>query len=83
MLKAEDAKNLMLNNREQVIDEVVALLSKLIERRASKGWSRVNVEEQSPDIFKEYDMFIIGDAYGILRENGYRVNNMTHDIIWG
>lgn len=82
-MTVEQAKNLMTDNRQVAIDAVSTLIFNKIEYKAKKGWARLEISEELPDIFKEYDMPIISEVYGVLRENGFRINVMTHVVIWG
>ena len=65
------------------IDDILKMIYSIVEIKARKGWGKINISEELPEIYKEYDMSVISEVYGMLRENGYRVNVMTHVVIWG
>ena len=78
-----EARNLIEANKKSSIDNVLNIIYARIEEKSKKGWNRMCISEELPQLFTDYDTAIISEAYVSLRENGFKINSMTHFVIWG
>lgn len=81
-MNAEAAKQLTIASKASAITEAYNFLQVLIEIKAKKGWTKLEMHTDCPEIYKTYDGAVLMDAFGKLREDGFRVNMISHTVFW-
>lgn len=81
-MNAEAAKQLTISNRAVAVTEAYNSVLAVIESKAKRGWTKVELDVDYPTLYKQYDHGILSDVFGRLREEGYRVNLISKLINW-